>query len=140
MLFNLTPGEVHQGIVAAYKALKQKLAASFRGRQLETKTNKKGQAYVEIPAFFSVKFRIYAPDQSGKSTVMAVVDDLYAKTGEVNGKSQYDNPIFWGRVVMTESRGESLFFFKDDPKEAIEVFKSKLVERNLVEPAKLEGL
>jgi hypothetical protein len=138
-LFNMdSKSEVVKGIMEAFRALSRGARnLVFRGKTINRRTNARGRGYVEITAALETKFRIYEPDEHGKSTVMAIVDDLYAKKGEIDGKTIYENPILWGRVQTNRGR-ENLFFFNDGtPREAIEEYKIGLVRTGVVEPAKI---
>jgi len=141
-LYNLgQQTELFQGLVGAFKALERgDKAFVFRGRAMEVRTNAKGRASIEIPAYFTVKFRVYAP-QDGKSGLMAIIDDLFASAGEVGGKPQWDNPILWGRIMRNANQGESLFFFNDpSPREAIADFKAELVKRGIATQEQLDSV
>jgi hypothetical protein len=136
-LFNMNQdSEVYQGILGAFRALERKdNVVDFRERQIPTRRNTRGRRFVEVPAHLSVRFRIYEPDDQGKSLLMAVIDDLYAFAGEDEGRNQYDNPVLWGRVMRNANRGVSLFFFNDPPaREAVAEVKKDLVARGLVRP------
>ena len=138
-LFNMDgKSETVKGIMEAFRALSRGVRSFvFRGKTINSRTNGKGRKYIEVVAALETKFRIYEPDAAGKSTVMAIIDDLYAKKGEMDGKTIYENPIIWGRVQTNRGK-ENLFFFNDGtPREAIEEFKIGLVQAGVVEPAKI---
>jgi len=140
-LFNMDrESELYKGLMGAYKALIRGATFMFRKRECPTRVNSKNRAYIDIPAYFTVQFRVYQPDNEGKSVVMAIVKDMFANAGERDGKTMYDNPVLWGRIMRTaETRSETLFFFNDPtPREAIAELKQALVSKGLVDPAAFE--
>ena len=136
-LFNIgRNSEILQGITGAYRALAKGINHIFRGRTCERRVNAKGKAYIEVPAYFTVMFRVYEPDQDGKSTIMAIIKDLFANAGERNGQTLYDNPVLWGRVMPNQN----VFFFNDpSPREVLEDYKRQLISKGLVDESSLEG-
>lgn len=133
-LFNMDrQSELYGAIVGAYKALIKRMNTfRFRQRDLKVRTNGKGRQYVEIPAHLTVRVRVYAA-RDGKSTVMAVVDDLFARTAK---EGQYDNPVLWGQIKEGGS-GTNLFFFNDPkPQEVRDEVRKQLSEMGHAEIAK----
>lgn len=140
-MFNMSSrSEVGQALLEVFRTLEKGVSTFlFRGRVLSARTNRKKRRYIEIPAHLSVKFRVYAPDDNGKATVMAIIDDLYAEVGQRGEKKLYDNPVLWGQVMRNTAKGLSLYFFNDPPvREALKEFKVQLVRDGVVtEPARI---
>lgn len=140
-LFNMnTTHELYGYIVQAFRNLETGVRGLlFRDRRLDARANAQGRSYIEIPAYLSAKFRVYQPDGDGKSTVMIIIDDLYAFAGERNGRQLFDNPVIWGRVQRNANQGESLFFFNDPPaREAVAELKRRLVKDGVVDASIFE--
>lgn len=141
-LFNISrENELYQVLLQAYRNLQKGiLGLIFRGRQVNGRVNNQGRGFIDVPASLSAKFRIYAPDAQGKSTVMIIIDDLYAVAGERNGKTLYDNPVLWGRIQQVQGgSGETIFFFNDPSgREVMNELKAALDSKGIPWPEELE--
>ena len=129
--------ETYAILTEAYKALERgESTVMAAGRKIDAKVNNKGRKYVEIPGFIAVSYRVYAPEK-GRSTLMAIVQDLFARDKVVNGQQTYENPTFWGQIVRSANAAVSLFFFNDPrPTDLIAEVKAKLAKAG-VDPAKI---
>lgn len=118
-MYNMSKdSELTRAVLDAFRALETKRAQiEFKGRDVASKVNPKGESYFEFQGYLNARFRVYQKDGKGRSRVMIVIGDLFRKTGEREGRSQFDNPILWGQCKRNVNKGESLYFFDDSGRE-----------------------
>ena len=114
-LYNMPKdAEMTKAILDAFRALEVGAPGiRLKGEGVVPKFNGRGEAYYELAGALDVRFRVYVQNDKGVSRVMIIIRDLFRKTGETAGQTQFGNPILWGQCKRNVNRGESLYFFDD---------------------------